>query len=133
MTLFPDDGDRGVSPAIALYSILGFWLFYTVLVSLRAAVVGFDSQMEMAARRMVVAVIGIIITWILYLVLRRFDQRPLALRVVAAFSLAAPFALAMAATSQRDAASARATTASARVSMSRGARALFCDRKKQSN
>ena len=50
MTLFPDDGDRGVSPAIALYSILGFWLFYTVLVSLRAAVVGFDSQMEMAAR-----------------------------------------------------------------------------------
>ena len=98
MTLFPDDGDRGVSPAIALYSILGFWLFYTVLVSLRAAVVGFDSQMEMAARRMVVAVIGIIITWILYLVLRRFDQRPLALRVVAAFSLAAPFALAMAAT-----------------------------------
>ena len=98
MTLFPDDGDRGVSPAIALYSILGFWLFYTVLVSLRAAVVGFDSQMEMAARRMVVAVIGIIITWILYLVLRRFDQRPLALRVVAAGSLAAPFALAMAAT-----------------------------------
>ena len=98
MTLFPDDGDRGVSPAIALYSISGFWLFYTVLVSLRAAVVGFDSQMEMAARRMVVAVIGIIITWILYLVLRRFDQRPLALRVVAAFSLAAPFALAMAAT-----------------------------------
>ncbi|MEC9017354.1 MAG: sensor histidine kinase, partial [Pseudomonadota bacterium] len=38
MTLFPEDGDRGVSPAIALYSILGFWLFYTMLVSLRAAV-----------------------------------------------------------------------------------------------
>ncbi|WP_370307287.1 sensor histidine kinase [Sphingobium abikonense] len=98
MTLFPEDGDRGVSPAIALYSILGFWLFYTMLVSLRAAVVGFESQMEMAARRMVVAIIGIIITWVLYLVLRRFDARPLALRIVAAFSLAAPFALAMAAT-----------------------------------
>jgi two-component system LytT family sensor kinase len=97
MTLFPDDGERGVSPAIALYSILGFWLFYTILVSLRATVIGFDSQMEMAARRMVVAVIGIIITWILYLVLRRFDTRPLAQRVVAAFSLALPFALAMAA------------------------------------
>jgi two-component sensor histidine kinase len=92
-----EDGDRGVSPAVALYSILGFWFFYTVIVSLRAAVIGFDAQWELAARRMVVATIGIIVTWILYLVLRRFDGKPLAVRIVAAFSLAAPFALAMAA------------------------------------
>ncbi|MCP1470456.1 sensor histidine kinase YesM [Sphingobium sp. OAS761] len=91
-----EDGDRGVSPAIALYSILGFWLFYTALISLRAAVIGFDAQGELAARRMVVAIIGIIVTWILYLALRRFDTRPLLVRIVAAFSLAAPFALAMA-------------------------------------
>lgn len=97
MTLFPDDTERGVSPAVALYSILGFWLFYTILVSLRAAVIGFDAQVELAARRMVVAVIGIIVTWVLYLLLRRFDQRPLAVRIVAAFSLALPFALSMAA------------------------------------
>ncbi|MFD1107431.1 sensor histidine kinase [Sphingobium olei] len=92
-----EDGDRGVAPAVALYSILGFWFFYTVIVSLRAAVIGFDAQWELAARRMVVATIGIIVTWILYLALRRFDGKPLIVRIVAAFSLAAPFALAMAA------------------------------------
>ena len=96
MIVTSEDGERGVSPAIALYSILGFWLFYTLIVSLRAVVIGFDAQMELAARRMVVAIIGIIVTWILYLVLRRFDQRPLGVRVIAAFSLAVPFALAMA-------------------------------------
>lgn len=92
-----EDGERGVAPAVALYSILGFWFFYTVIVSLRAAVIGFDAQWELAARRMVVATIGIIVTWILYLALRRFDGKPLLVRVVAAFSMAAPFALAMAA------------------------------------
>ncbi|MFC3443397.1 sensor histidine kinase [Sphingobium rhizovicinum] len=92
-----EEGERGVAPAIALYSILGFWFFYTIIVSLRAVVIGFESQGEMAARRMVVATIGIIVTWIFYLVLRRFDHKPLVVRVVAAFSLAAPFALAMAA------------------------------------
>ncbi|OAN59086.1 sensor histidine kinase [Sphingobium sp. TCM1] len=97
MIVTSEDGERGVSPAIALYSILGFWLFYTLIVSLRALVVGFDAQMEMAARRMVVAVIGIIVTWILYLALRRFDRKPLLIRVIAAFSLAIPFAFAMAA------------------------------------
>ncbi|MBZ9649699.1 histidine kinase [Sphingobium sp. 3R8] len=97
MTDLPEDGDRGVAPPIALYSILGFWFFYALLVSLRAAIVGFESQGEMAVRRIIVTVIGIIVTWILYLALRRFDAKPLSIRIVAAFSLAAPFALAMAA------------------------------------
>ncbi|MES2159333.1 MAG: histidine kinase [Pseudomonadota bacterium] len=97
MTSHPQDGDRGVAPAIALYSILGFWFFYAILVTLRAAVIGFESQYELAARRAIVTVIGVIVTWIFYLVLRRFDGKPLGVRVVAAFSLAIPFALAMAA------------------------------------
>ena len=96
MTSLPDDGERGVSPAVALYSILGFWLFYAILVTLRAAVMGFESQGELGIRRAVVTVIGIVVTWVLYLVLRRFDAKPLSVRIVAAFSLAAPFALAMA-------------------------------------
>lgn len=98
MTSLPEDGERGVAPTIALYSILGFWLFYTLLATLRAAVIGFDSQVSLAAPRMVVAVIGIVFTWIIYLSLRRFDGKPLMVRVVFAFSLAAPVALAMAVT-----------------------------------
>ncbi|MDI1295038.1 MAG: histidine kinase [bacterium] len=97
MASLTEDGDRGVAPTIALYSILGFWFFYAVLVTLRASLVGFESQGELAARRVIVTVIGIVVTWILYLALRRFDNRPLSVRIVAAFSLAAPVALAMAA------------------------------------
>lgn len=97
MTRHSQEGEAGVSPTVALYSILGFWFFYAVLVTLRASVMGFEAQGAMAARRGVVTVIGIIVTWILYLCLRRFDRKRLAVRVIAAFSLAAPFALATAA------------------------------------
>ncbi|MEJ7927230.1 histidine kinase [Sphingobium sp. AN641] len=96
MTIIPEESDHGVSPALALYSILGFWFFYALLVTLRAIVMGFGSQGELATRRAVVTIIGIVVTWIFYLVLRRFDRKALLVRVIAAFSLAAPFALATA-------------------------------------
>ncbi|MEC3911664.1 histidine kinase [Sphingobium sp. CR2-8] len=95
MTDLPEDGDRGVAPSIALYSILGFWFFYAVWASMRAFAMGMDAQLEIAARRMVVTVIGIIVTWIFYLALRRFDAKPLGIRLLASFTLAAPFAIAM--------------------------------------
>ena len=97
MNIKNEDGEPGVPPTVALYSILGFWFFYAMLVTLRASVMGFEAQGAMAARRAVVTVIGIVVTWILYLCLRRFDRQPLATRIIAAFSLAAPFALATAA------------------------------------
>lgn len=88
-----DEDPRGVSPLVALYSILGFWLFYMVVVTLRSLVVGFEAQGEMAFRRGVVTVIGIIITWGLYLILRRFDHRSQPTRIVTAFVAAVPCAL----------------------------------------
>lgn len=93
----PPEGERGVPPAVALYSILGFWFFYAILITLRAAVMGFEAQGEMAVRRAIVTAIGVLVTWILYIALRRFDHQRLIVRVIAAFSLAAPFALATAA------------------------------------
>jgi two-component sensor histidine kinase len=97
MTTRHEDGEPGVPPTLALYSILGFWFFYALLVTLRASVMGFEAQGAMASRRAVVTLIGIVVTWIFYLCLRRFDRKPLAARIVAAFTLAAPFALATAA------------------------------------
>src|SRR3546814_3783685 len=97
MSMKNEDGEPGVPPTVALYSILGFWFFYAVLVTLRASVMGFEAQGTMSARRAVVTVIGIVVTWVLYLCLRRFDRQPLATRIIAAFTLAAPFALAPAA------------------------------------
>ncbi len=97
MTPSPEERASGVSPTLALYSILGFWFFYALLVSLRAVLLDFGAQGELAARRAVVTVIGIVVTWILYLVVRRFDRHGLPTRIIVAFSLAIPFAIAMAA------------------------------------
>lgn len=96
MTILPEEGEHGVSPTVALYSILGFWLFYMLIVTLRAFVVGFEAQGEMAVRRSVVTIIGIVLTWVLYLILRRFDGSALGQRIVIAFTAAIPCSVAIA-------------------------------------
>jgi anti-sigma regulatory factor (Ser/Thr protein kinase) len=87
----------GVSHQVAVLSILGFWLFYIIIVTLRAAVMDFPEQGEMAMRRIVVTIFGIGLTYLLYLLLRRFEGRPLTTRVIVAFLGAVPCALALAA------------------------------------
>lgn len=79
-----------VRPIVAFYSIIGFWLFYTFVVTLRSAVLAFPAQGEMAQRRMVVTAVGIVITWLLYLLLRRFDRQALWVRIAAGFALSLP-------------------------------------------
>lgn len=87
---------RSVTPLLALYSILGFWLFYMVVVTLRSFVIGWEAQGELAFRRGIVTLIGIVITWGLYLILRPFDGKPLTTRVVTAFVASVPCAIAIA-------------------------------------
>ncbi len=86
-----------VPPRLALLSILGVWLFYSLIVTLRAVLLDFPAQGEMAWRRMVVSAVGIAITWLFYLALRRFEPRGLAFRVALAALLALPCAVAIAA------------------------------------
>jgi two-component system LytT family sensor kinase len=86
-------GDRHLNWQIALFSILGFWLLYVLIVTLRAYVVDFPAQGEMAIRRGAVTGIGILITILLWQILRRFDQKILSFRISAAAILAAPAAL----------------------------------------
>lgn len=85
-----------VSHQVAFLTIIGFWLFHAIITSLRAAVLDFPAQGELINRRMVVTLIGIILTWLLYLLLRLFDRRPLGQRVAAAFIGAVPCAIAIA-------------------------------------
>ena len=87
----------GIGQEVALYTILGFWLFYVVIVTARAAVMDFPAQGEMAQRRVVVTMMGIIITYGLYRLLRRFDDRRLGVRIMTAFVGAIPCAVAIAA------------------------------------
>ncbi|WOK35324.1 sensor histidine kinase [Sphingomonas sp. C3-2] len=88
---------RTVRPLVAFYSIIGFWLFYGLVVTLRAAVMDFPEQGEMTQRRIVVTAIGIVLTWGLYLLVRAFDRQPLWVRVATAFIGAIPCAIAVAA------------------------------------
>jgi sensor histidine kinase YesM len=90
-----EDEPRSVSPLLALYSILGFWLFYMIVVTARSFVIGWEAQGELAFRRGAVTVIGIIITWGLYLILRRFDRKSLGTRIVTAFVASVPCAIAI--------------------------------------
>jgi two-component system, LytTR family, sensor kinase len=89
---------RLVGHQIAFLTIVGFWLFHALVVSLRAAVMDFPAQGELASRRAAVTFVGIFLTWLLYLLLRRFDGRPLGVRVAAAFIASIPCAIAIAIT-----------------------------------
>ncbi len=85
-----------VGHQMAFLTIVGFWLFHAVIVSVRAALLDFPAQGELINRRMVVTLIGIAVTGLLYLFLRLFDRQPLGRRVTAAFLGAIPCAIAIA-------------------------------------
>lgn len=85
-----------VGHQMALLTIIGFWVFYALILSLRAALLDFPSQSELFERRLIVAVAGIAITWMLYCGLRLAERQSLAFRVTAAAVAAAPCALLLA-------------------------------------
>ncbi len=86
-----------VGHQVAILSILGFWLFFVIIITLRAAVGDWPAQGEMALRRVVVTIFGIGLTYILYLMIRQFEDKPLSVRILTAFTGAIPCALAIAA------------------------------------
>lgn len=102
----PADGARSGSPArhraaavpprAAIASIIGFWLLYFAVVTLRAALMSFSDQWEMMWRRGVVTLVGAAITLLLYLALRPFARATLGGRIAAAALLSVPFAAAFA-------------------------------------
>jgi two-component system, LytTR family, sensor kinase len=91
-------GDKHLNWQITLFSILGFWLLYVLITTLRAYVLAFPEQGEMAIRRGIVTAAGILITIILWQALRRFDGKALWVQIMAAALLAAPAALMVAGT-----------------------------------
>jgi two-component system, LytTR family, sensor kinase len=86
-----------LSRGVVLTSILAFWLFYVVVVTLRASLLGYDHQGEMAYRRAIVTCIGILVTIILWRMLALFDRKPLGVRITTTIVAALPCALAIAA------------------------------------
>jgi len=58
---------------VAIQSILFFWAFYFVLNTAHMAIEGTPNQLEMVCRRAAVVAIGIVLTFIMYAVLRRLE------------------------------------------------------------
>ncbi|QTD55046.1 sensor histidine kinase [Parasphingorhabdus cellanae] len=85
-----------VGQQVAILSILGFWLFYVIIITLRAAVSDWPAQEELALRRVIVTLLGIAITYLLYRLLRLFEDKALSTRIITAFAGAIPCAVAIA-------------------------------------
>jgi two-component system, LytTR family, sensor kinase len=81
---------------IALKSIVGFWLLYIALTTLRSIVVQYPDFWAMLARRLFVAVAGIAITFLLYLALRMVAKRGLSVKAALAAILCLPASVAYA-------------------------------------
>ncbi|WCT72403.1 histidine kinase [Sphingomonas naphthae] len=82
-----------VSPRVALISIVGFWLFYYAIATARALAMTFENRWEMAGWRLLVGVIGIAVTYGLYLILRCARSWSLTKAILLALVICAPAAL----------------------------------------
>jgi len=71
------------------------WATYFVIATLRSMVLDFGLQFELGWRRLVVTGAGVLLTVVLWLLLRLFDNRQLWLKISAALVLALPASLAI--------------------------------------
>jgi two-component system LytT family sensor kinase len=82
---------------IALKSILGFWLLYIALITVRAIVVQFGHFWELMGRRAIAALVGCAITFLIYLAMRLISGRSLAAKATLATILCLPASMLFAA------------------------------------
>lgn len=85
----------GVSLRTVAASIAGLWACYFVLVTIRAAV-GLELQTELLWRRGLVCLVGMAVTFALWLILRLVDRRSLGTQIAVALILAIPASFAIA-------------------------------------
>lgn len=85
-----------LSPRVALLSIVGFWTFYFVINTIRMAAMGAEHQGEMLGRRVFVSIVGMLLTGVLCLLLRRLDGKPLRPLTTIAFLASLPVSFAYA-------------------------------------
>jgi len=84
-----------------LASAVALWLCYFVLITMRALVVELGEFGDLLWRRALVTLAGIIVTMLAWPLLRRFDGRPISMRLAAALVIMLPAALALAAVNQQ--------------------------------
>lgn len=82
---------------LGLVSITGLWAFYFVIITGRAAIVSPGAHLEMLVYRTIVTAFAIGLTFVLFLFLEWFADRPLRWRIPIAFAAAVPIAAGIAA------------------------------------
>jgi hypothetical protein len=93
-TSLPESDTRRLPDlGIALKSILGFWLLYMALITVRAAVLQYPEFWEMFARRSVVVLGGCVLTFIVYLAMRLVASKSLNAKAALAALLCLPASL----------------------------------------
>ncbi|WP_121115791.1 sensor histidine kinase [Croceibacterium ferulae] len=96
-TIAEDPAPHGGVPfRTVLASVLGLWLCYFLLSTIRAHLMDFGFAEETLWRRALACGLGVAITLALWLVLRLFDHRPLPVKIVAALLLSLPVSVALA-------------------------------------
>jgi signal transduction histidine kinase len=101
MTIIPTSEAAHGEPAptvpfrTVLFSMVVLWATYFALTTVRSFVMDFGFQYELGWRRLLVTGVGVLMTLVLWLLLRLFDTRPLWLKIFAALGLAMPVALAI--------------------------------------
>ena len=91
----PGEPPATVSFRTVLFSMVVLWATYFILTTFRSLVMDFGLQFELGWRRLVVTGFGVLLTLVLWLLLRLFDNRALWLKIFAAIGLALPVALAI--------------------------------------
>ncbi|HEY2835080.1 MAG TPA: histidine kinase [Rhizomicrobium sp.] len=92
----PSEETPHVETKLAISSILGFWIFYYLLNTVRMAVLPSEHQLDALPRRAAVTIIGIALTFAMYWILRRLEGRSMRVLLTTAFLAAIPAAFAYA-------------------------------------
>ena len=85
--------DERLSGKVVFASMVGVWLCYFLLITLRGAIVGLEFQDELLWRRALVCLIGVGVTALLWLCLRVVEQRSLGIKIAVALIASMPGAI----------------------------------------
>jgi two-component system LytT family sensor kinase len=96
----PFDDDARVPFSTVLLSVVGLWLTYFVLTTLRWELLDLGFSRELLWPRALASLAGVGVTIAFWLVLRLFDARPLWAKIAAALLLSLPVAVSLALTNR---------------------------------
>jgi two-component system LytT family sensor kinase len=91
-----DTGTPHADQRVAVKSIFAFWAFYFLLNTAHMAIEAQPDQLGMVLRRCGVIVAGIGLTFIMYLILRRLENRSMRFMVTTTFLISIPVSIAYA-------------------------------------